>query len=233
MPTPSTGAVSTPGLWEAIGHTLAQGLNTMTAFVDTFYQGVWWADIGAGLANGLTQLVAEVDWPQLGRTLTDGMRAALLVLHGFVTTYTGWAELGMSIAAMIGAALANIDWVQAAGDLSTLAIGILTAINAALSQADWSSVGQTIMGMVAAIDWLGLIQQLVELLANTWPLVLTSVLLPALGFWITGTLLPAIGAWITGTAIPAILEWLGGILASIVAAIGGWPAALGSPRSLL
>lgn len=220
------GAVSTPGLWEAIGHTLAQGLNTMTAFVDTFYQGVWWADIGAGLANGLTQLVAEVDWPQLGRTLTDGMRAALLVLHGFVTTYTGWAELGMSIAAMIGAALANIDWVQAAGDLSTLAIGILTAINAALSQADWSSVGQTIMGMVAAIDWLGLIQQLVELLANTWPLVLTSVLLPALGFWITGTLLPAIGAWITGTAIPAILEWLGGILASIVAAIGGWPAAL-------
>lgn len=220
------GAVTTPGLWEAIGHTLAQGLNTLTGFVDTFFQGVWWADIGAGLARGLTQLVAEVDWPQLGRVLTDGMRAALLTLHGFVTTYTGWADLGMSIAAMIGAALANIDWVQAAGDLGTLAIGILTAINTALSQADWGSVGQTIMGMFAAIDWLGLIQQLVELLANTWPLVLTAVLIPALSAWITGTLLPAIGAWITGVAIPAILGWLGSIVASIVSAIGLWPAVL-------
>lgn len=220
------GAVTTPGLWEAIGHTIAQGLNTVTSFVDTFFQGVWWTDIGAGLARGLTQLVTEVDWPQLGRVLTDGMRAALLVLHGFVTTYTGWADLGMSIASMVGAALANIDWVQAAGDLGALAIGILTAINTALSQADWGSVGQTIMGMFAAIDWLGLIQQLVELLANTWPLVLTAVLIPALSAWITGTLLPAIGAWITGVAIPAILGWLGSVVASIVSAIGLWPAVL-------
>ncbi len=220
------GAVTTPGLWEAIGHTLAQGLNTLTGFVDTFFQGVWWAGIGAGLARGLTQLVAEVDWPQLGRVLTDGMRAALLTLHGFVTTYTGWADLGMSIAAMLSAALANIDWVQAAGDLGTLAIGILTAINTALSQADWSSVGQTIMGMFAAIDWLELIQQLVELLANIWPLVLTAVLIPALSAWITGTLLPAIGAWITEVAIPAILGWLGSIVASIVSTIGLWPAVL-------
>ena len=220
------GAVSTPGLWEAIGHTLAQGLNTMTGFVDTFFQGVWWADIGAGLARGLTQLVTEVDWPQLGRVLTDGMRAALLTLHGFVTTYTGWADLGMSIAAMIGAALSNIDWVQAAGDLGALAIGILTAINTALSQADWGSVGQTIMGMFAAIDWLGLFGQLVKLLANSFLPVLTAVVIQTLGAWIVGTLLPAIAAWIVETVIPAILSGLASIVAAIVAAIGLWPTVL-------
>lgn len=196
------GAVSTRGLWEAIGHTLAQGLNTLTGFVDTFFQGVWWADIGAGLARGLTQLVAEVDWPQLGRVLTDGMRAALLTLHGFVTTYTGWADLGMSIAAMIGAALANIDWVQAAGDLSKLAIGILTAINAGLSTIDWGTVGQTVLAMLSAIDWAGLFGQLGRLFANIWPVILTAIVLPA------------------------ILSWLGSALAAIVAAIGGWPVVL-------
>lgn len=196
------GAVTTPGLWEAIGHTLAQGLNTLTGFVDTFFQGVWWADIGAGLARGLTQLVAEVDWPQLGRVLTDGMRAALLTLHGFVTTYTGWADLGMSIAAMIGAALANIDWVQAAGDLSKLAIGILTAINAGLSTIDWGTVGQTVLAMLSAIDWAGLFGQLGQLFANIWPVILTAIVLPA------------------------ILSWLGSALAAIVAAIGGWPVVL-------
>ena len=228
------GAVSTPGLWEAIGHTLSQGLNTMTGFVDTFFQGVWWADIGAGLARGLTQLVTEVDWPQLGRVLTDGMRAALLTLHGFVTTYTGWADLGMSIAAMIGAALSNIDWVQAAGDLSALAIGILTAINTGLAQIDWGAVGQTVLGMLSAIDWAGVFGQLGQLFANLWPVILTTVVLPAILSWISSVLLAALGqaivgslaTWFSTVAIPAVLSGIGSALSAIVTAIGGWPVVL-------
>lgn len=228
------GAVTTPGLWEAIGHTLAQGLNTVTGFVDTFFQGVWWADIGAGLARGLTQLVAEVDWPQLGRVLTDGMRAALLTLHGFVTTYTGWADLGMSIAAMIGAALSNIDWVQAAGDLSTLAIGILTAINTGLAQIDWGAVGQTVLGMLSAIDWAGVFGQLGQLFANLWPVILTTVVLPAILSWISSVLLAYLGqaivgsleTWFSTVAIPAVLSGIGSALSAIVAAIVALFAAL-------
>ena len=211
--------------WGLLGSTIGNGLNTVLHFIDTFFQGFDWVTLGAGIGTGLNGLFATIDWAALGRVLSDKFMALLQTLHGFVQTFD-WGSLGLDIATMLRAALANIDWVQAAGDLGALAIGILTAINTALSQADWGSVGQTIMGMFAAIDWLGLIQQLVELLANTWPLVLTAVLIPALSAWITGTLLPAIGAWITGVAIPAILGWLGSIVASIVSAIGLWPALL-------
>ena len=211
--------------WGLLGSTIGNGLNTVLHFIDTFFQGFDWVTLGAGIGTGLNGLFATIDWAALGRVLSDKFMALLQTLHGFVQTFD-WAALGLDVAAMLSPALANIDWVQAAGDLGTLAIGILTAINTALSQADWSSVGQTIMGMFAAIDWLGLIQQLVELLANTWPLVLTAVLIPALSAWITGTLLPAIGAWITEVAIPAILGWLGSIVASIVSTIGLWPALL-------
>ena len=211
--------------WGLLGSTIGNGLNTVLHFIDTFFQGFDWVTLGAGIGTGLNGLFATIDWAALGRVLSDKFMALLQTLHGFVQTFD-WAALGLDVAAMLSAALANIDWVQAAGDLGTLAIGILTAINTALSQADWSSVGQTIMGMFAAIDWLGLIQQLVELLANTWPLVLTAVLIPALSAWITGTLLPAIGAWITEVAIPAILGWLGSIVASIVSTIVLWPALL-------
>ena len=211
--------------WGLLGSTIGNGLNTVLHFIDTFFQGFDWVTLGAGIGTGLNGLFATIDWAALGRVLSDKFMALLQTLHGFVQTFD-WAALGLDVAAMLSAALANIDWVQAAGDLGTLAIGILTAINTALSQADWSSVGQTIMGMFAAIDWLGLIQQLVELLANTWPLVLTAVLIPALSAWITGTLLPAIGAWITEVAIPAILGWLGSIVASIVSTTGLWPALL-------
>lgn len=228
------GFITTPGLWEAIGHTIAQGLNTVTTFVDTFFQGVWWEELGAGLARGLTQLVAEVNWEQLGRTLTDGLRAVLLTLHGFVTTYTGWETLGLSIAAMIGAALANIDWVQAAGDLSQLAIGLLTTLNTALSQIDWSTVGQTILGTLMAIDWAGLFGQLAQLFANTWPLLLTAVVIPAILSWIGGTLVSALSLAITsmlasffaGTVLPALVSGIGSALSAILAAIGGWPVVL-------
>lgn len=228
------GFITTPGLWETIGHTIAQGLNTATTFVDTFFQGTWWQELGAGLARGLTQLVAEVNWEQLGRTLTDGLRAVLLTLHGFVTTYTGWETLGLSIATMIGAALANIDWVQAAGDLSRLAIGLLTTLNTALAQIDWSAVGQTILGMLMAIDWAGLFGQLAQLFSNTWPLLLTTVVLPAILSWIGGTLLSALSLAITsmlanffaGTVLPALISGIGSALSAILAAIGGWPVAL-------
>ena len=211
--------------WGLLGSTIGNGLNTVLHFIDTFFQGFDWVTLGAGVGTGLNNLFATVDWGALGRVLSDKLMALLQTLHGFVQTFD-WAALGMDIATMFGAALANINWVQAAGDLGALAIGVLTAINTALAQADWGLVGQTIMNMLAAIDWLGLIQQLVELLANTWPLVLTAVLLPAIGSWITGTLLPAIGAWVAGTVIPAISQWLAGIAASIVASIGLWPAIL-------
>lgn len=162
------------------------------------------------------------------------MRAALLTLHGFVTTYTGWADLGMSIAAMIGAALSNIDWVQAAGDLSALAIGILTAINTGLAQIDWGAVGQTVLGMLSAIDWAGVFGQLGQLFANLWPVILTTVVLPAILSWISSVLLAALGqaivgslaTWFSTVAIPAVLSGIGSALSAIVTAIGGWPVVL-------
>ncbi|MDD5841357.1 MAG: hypothetical protein PUC95_06540 [Gemmiger formicilis] len=211
--------------WGLLGSTIGNGLNTVLHFIDTFFQGFDWVTLGSGIGTGLNNLFATIDWAALGRVLSDKFMALLQTLHGFVQTFD-WASLGLDVATMLSAALANIDWVQAAVDLGALAIGILTAINTALSQADWGSVGRNIMEMLAAIDWMSLIQQLVELLANTWPLVLTAILLPALGTWITGTLLPAIGERITGTVIPAILQWLAGIVASIVSAIGLWPAIL-------
>ena len=83
------GFIEVPGLWEAVGHTVAQGLNTALIFADTLMQGIHWDSLGAGLARGLTTAVAELDWPLLGRVLTDGMRAAILTLYSFVQTYDG------------------------------------------------------------------------------------------------------------------------------------------------
>ena len=150
------GFIEVPGLWEAIGHTVAQGLNTALIFADTLMQGIHWDSLGAGIARGLTTAVAELDWPLLGRVLTDGMRAAILTLYSFVQTYTGWADLGNSIAACINSAIANIPWTEAGLGLSGFVVGLLHTLIATVQGTDWTALGQNIVSMVNAIDWVGL-----------------------------------------------------------------------------
>lgn len=214
LATTLNGVVETPGLWEAIGHTIAQGLNTALTFYDQFFQDFHWESLGIGLANGLSTMVHEIQWDTLGRSLTDGLRAALLTLHGFISKYDDWDTLGQNIAAMIMSAVGNVDWVQAAGDLGELAIGILTTINSILESIPWDEVGQTLIDMIKAIDWLTLIQEFGEFFNNIWPFVLAAILIPA------------IKNFVTGTVIPAAISALGSLVASIVAAIGGWPTLL-------
>lgn len=154
------GFIEVPGLWEAIGHTVAQGLNTALIFADTLMQGIHWDSLGAGLARGLTTAVAELDWPLLGRVLTDGMRAAILTLYSFVQTYEGWADLGNSIAACLNSAIANIPWTEAGLGLSGFVIGLLNTLIAAVQGTDWTTLGQNIVSMIGAIDWVGLFSTL-------------------------------------------------------------------------
>lgn len=150
------GIVETPGLWEAIGHTLAQGLNTALLFYDTFMQTFHWASLGAGLAAGLTQAIAEIQWDTLGRALTDGMRAAIMTLYNFTMTFTGWTDLGNGIAACLNAAINNIPWQEAAVGMSKLVIGLLNTLIAAVQGTDWTTFGQNVVGMIGALDWAGL-----------------------------------------------------------------------------
>lgn len=154
------GFIEVPGLWESIGHTVAQGLNTALIFADTLMQGIHWDSLGAGIARGLTTAVAELDWPLLGRVLTDGMRAAILTLYSFVQTYTGWADLGNSIAACINSAIANIPWMEAGLGLSGFVVGLLHTLIATVQGTDWTALGQNIVSMIGAIDWVGIFSTL-------------------------------------------------------------------------
>ncbi len=254
------GVVETPGLWEAIGHTLAQGLNTALMAYDTFMQTFHWNSLGAGLAAGLTQAIAEIQWDTLGRALTDGLRAVILTLYNFTMTFSGWNDLGNGIATCLNAAINNIPWQEAAVGMSklgvgllnaaitavqgtdwttlgqnvvemigsidwaglfaalgTLAVEVLTAINAILGQVSWGDVGQRVVECLQAVDWGGILTQVGTLIGNSWP-----VLLAVLG----ASLLPMIGTFITGTVLPAVLGKLALLIASIVSAIGLWPALL-------
>lgn len=156
------GFVETPGLWEAIGHTLAQGMNTALYFLDTLAQTIHWTNLGQGLGKGLNQMVAELDWDAVGRVLTDGLRSALLTLYGFVQTFN-FGNLGLGIASAINAAIGNIPWEQAGEGINGAVRGILNAFIIAVQNTDWATLGQSIAAMVGSIDWVGIFSDMSQL----------------------------------------------------------------------
>lgn len=156
------GFVETPGLWEAIGHTLAQGLNTALYFLDDIVQQVRWQSLGEGLGKGLNQMVAELDWAALGHLLSDKLHIVFETLYGFVQTFN-FGNLGLGIATAINAAIGNIPWEQAGEGVSGAVRGILNTFIIAVQNTDWATLGQSVATMIGSIDWVGIFSDMSQL----------------------------------------------------------------------
>lgn len=113
--------------------------------------------------------------------------------------------------------IAAIDWPGLFSALSTLALDVLQAINTILDQVDWDAVGSKIMECLQAVDWVGILAQVAELISNCWPLLMAALAV---------SLLPVIGAFILDTVLPAILSGLGSLIVTVISAIGAWPVLL-------
>ena len=144
-----------------VGRTLAEGLNTITTGIDTFFQDVNWENLGVGLGTGLNDLFDTVDWATLGRVLTDKFKAIFEILHGFVKTFK-FEKIGTSAGVLITAAVQNIDWGKAGKSLSDGIKGLLDAITVCIEGINWQEIGDQIEAFLDAIDWSGLVSSLIR-----------------------------------------------------------------------
>ena len=152
--------------WPLLGKTVASGLNVGLHAVDTFMDTFDFTALGDGLANGLNGAIATLDWASLGRFITDKIRAVFEILHGFVRSFD-FTALGTSLATATMAAINNVDWVQAFGDGSAFIMGALQAMTAWVQGIDWASLGTTIADCLLAIDWGGILLNLVLFIGTT------------------------------------------------------------------
>lgn len=68
-------------LWIAIGHTIAQGMNTALYFAETLLDKIHWAQMGKDIGLMLNQWAREFDWAALGRVLAKGINAFFTVIY--------------------------------------------------------------------------------------------------------------------------------------------------------
>lgn len=135
-------------LGKYIGTTLTNAMNGIDW--DSVYQTA--ENFGKGLANFLNGLISPDLFGALGRTIAGALNTALHFLDSFGTTFD-WKNFGASIAAGVNQFFSTFDFGLLGHTISTWALGLLTAINEALSKIKWEMIGQQIGKFLNSIDY--------------------------------------------------------------------------------
>jgi len=114
-----------PKLFEDIGVTWAEWLNTKFTFIGNFVKNFDWVNAGFSLASAVNGFINTIDVVLIAHAISDAIKGALDMAISFLAN-VDWYKLGYKI----GTFLANIDWL---GILRKVATAFWTALTGALS----------------------------------------------------------------------------------------------------
>ena len=183
------GFLETPGLFDAIGRTIAEGINSAFEFVNAFVQNFHWDSLGNAIKEGILGITNNLDWDLIFSTLrgigsgfatainsalnnpeiwtgilttiANGFNALVYGLQTFVTTVQ-WGSIGSNIATGLNNAVQTIDWTAAGQTLSAGIIGLLNLFIGFVETFDWKAFGEKIKEFLIAIDWQGIFDAVFE-----------------------------------------------------------------------
>lgn len=138
--------------------------------------------LASGVADALDNMIAKINWNQLGAAFGAGMNTIIWFAVEFVDTFD-WLQLGSSIAGAINGAVSQIDWyalgrllfsgvkiglqtmaglimgldmVELAQAASSIATGFFDSISDTIAAIDWKKIGNQIKTFLVNLDWAGI-----------------------------------------------------------------------------
>ena len=224
------GFVETPGIWESIGQTIGNGINTAVGMWNTFFDTTHFDSIGSGIATALNNALETIDAYELGRALTQKLQATIELLYGFVTTFD-WSQFGTSVGTALQGAVDNIDFSMAGEALSTGVIGLLDSATAAIKTFNWSDLGTQVANFLKNIDWVGAVSSAVDTLGSAIIGIgdtISGFLEGIEWYKVPGTIIDMLGAAINDTDWSGVMQSIAEALGAAVGAIGGFLTGLGA-----
>lgn len=94
-----------PRLYEDIGKTWAEWLNTKFTFIGNFVKNFDWVNAGFSLASAVNGFVNTLDVVTIAHAISDGIKGSLRLVSSFLTN-TDFHEIGVKI----GTFIKEIDW---------------------------------------------------------------------------------------------------------------------------
>lgn len=145
------GFLETPGLFEAIGHTLAEALNSAFVFLHDFAANFHFDSLGKAVGTVIKEGLGTIDWPLIYSTFREWGRGLADALNAFLQTPGLFSAIGETLANSINAVfigLYNFISNYEAGSIGQAASDFL---NSGLGKIDWPLIQATMRTAAAKI----------------------------------------------------------------------------------
>lgn len=154
------GAVETPGLWNSVGATIGQAINTAVGAWNTFFDTTHFDSIGEGVSTAINSIFdpsseGYVDPTEFGRSLTQLLRAAIDVAYGFLVGGENgegfdFSRFGSWLGESLSSAFTNVPLDKAGAALIRALTGLIDTASAFMETADWSGIASNISGGITS-----------------------------------------------------------------------------------
>jgi len=134
------GATGNKDLWQELGKTVAEGINTGIVGVKSLVEKLNFSQIGTALGTALNSLANNINLKDLVTTLTGLINGAMESIKSFINT-VDWSGTSAKLGKSIQEIFTGIDWVKVGSTISAGSNAISTSINNFFSNTDFSKVG--------------------------------------------------------------------------------------------
>lgn len=155
--------------WDQLGKALAAKIRILTDVLYGFVTEFDWDSLGNGIGQAVNSWFDSIDFGRLGFTLSEGLKGVFDAAKAFFDT-VDFGSIGGKIADFIN----NIDIAgilsRLAGTLSSIITSSLALFIGLVQGLDWSRLGaqiwDSVTGMLAAVDWGGIVSGTVGLIGS-------------------------------------------------------------------
>lgn len=155
--------------WDLLGRTVGAGINTLVNTLNLLITGINWKNLGKKFAEGITGLVREVNWNNLGQLLGNMLMISWKIFSGFVHNLP-YADIGKAVADALNGVFSTVSFSEIGDALATGLNGAFTTLYNFAVNFNWKQMVDNIAGgintFVSKFDWKGNGQKLEIFLNN-------------------------------------------------------------------
>ena len=144
--------------WDLLGRTVGAGINTLVNTLNLLITGINWKNLGKKFAEGITGLVREVNWNNLGQLLGNMLMISWKIFSGFVHNLP-YADIGKAVADALNGVFSTVSFSEIGDVLATGLNGAFTTLYNFAVNFNWKQMVDNIAGgintFVSKFDWKG------------------------------------------------------------------------------
>ena len=154
------GFIENPRIWDSLGVTIGEAINTVTGTVSAYFDTVKWQELGKSIVNMLDTALTTLNADQLGHSIASVVNAGVDKAYGFLSRgiqQGTFKKFGTKVGEAISAAIRDFHWSNAGANIGMAITALAQFITNTLKEIDFEDLGDKVKNFIASaiskINW--------------------------------------------------------------------------------